>query len=485
MFQKPIDISQATELDAAFARRLVEQSGVNNFDALARAGRIGLFGLKLINSTLDEVAETLVGRSVFGPKTVVQFVNAHCINILRMSAEYRRAIGHADILLPDGAGMKIAGKLCGTANIPNLNGTDLFPYLCEHAARYGQPIFALGGRAGVAAAAMENMRSAVTGLDCAGSHDGYFPPDDEGALIAHINASGAAILLVGMGVPSQEIWIARNLDRLEVPLILGVGGLFDYYSGRLPRAPALFRAFGLEWCWRLMLEPVRLGKRYLFGNVQFVIHACLSAIESRQIDHVISGWAKRAMDIAISLLALAAAAPLMALTAALIKLQDGGPVFFRQTRIGERGRPFYINKFRSMSVDAPARRAALLSLSDRDGICFKMASDPRVTRIGRWLRQYSIDELPQLFNILKGEMSLVGPRPALPDEVLCYAPPDRARLAGRPGLTGIWQTSGRAHVPFKRQMVMDVYYVRKRSLLLDIYILVKTVPAVLFKRGSY
>ncbi len=485
MFQKPIDISQATELDTAFARRLLEQSGARHFDALDDADKIELFGLKLISSTLDAVAEALVVRAGFGPKTVVQFVNAHCINVLQTSAEYRKAISQADILLPDGSGLKIAGKLCGTADIPNLNGTDLFPYLCGHAARYGQSIFALGGRAGVAAAAMDNMRSAITGLDCAGCHDGYFPPDNEEALIAHINASGAAILLVGMGVPSQELWIARNLDRLEVPLILGVGGLFDYYSGRLRRAPDVLRACGLEWCWRLMLEPVRLGKRYLIGNAQFLLHACIAAVKTRQIDRLISGWSKRVMDIAISLVALVVAAPLMVLTAALIKLHDGGPVFFGQTRIGDRGRPFYINKFRSMSVDAPALRAGLLSMSDRDSVCFKMASDPRVTRVGRWLRQYSIDELPQLFNILRGEMSLVGPRPALPDEVLCYARSDRARLSCRPGLTGIWQTSGRANVPFKKQMVMDVYYVRRRSLLLDIYILVKTIPAVLFKRGSY
>jgi lipopolysaccharide/colanic/teichoic acid biosynthesis glycosyltransferase len=288
-----------------------------------------------------------------------------------------------------------------------------------------------------------------------------------------------------MGVPSQEIWISRNRHKLEIPLILGVGGLFDYYSGRLSRAPKLVRNLGLEWCWRLMLEPLRLGRRYLVGNAQFLIHACAAAIKFRRLDKLLSAWTKRVMDITISIVTLIAVAPLMAVTAALIKLHDGGPVFFGQTRIGERGRPFYIKKFRSMSIDAPERRAELLSMSDRDSICFKMTNDPRVTRIGRWLREYSIDELPQLFNILQGDMSLVGPRPALPEEVLCYARPDKARLSGRPGLTGIWQTSGRAHISFKKQMVMDVYYVRRRSLLLDIYILFKTIPAVLFKRGSY
>jgi exopolysaccharide biosynthesis WecB/TagA/CpsF family protein len=485
MFQKAIDISHAIELDSEFARKTFEQSGNQSSDALGQNEPIKLFGLNLVNSTLDEAAEALVLRAIFGPKTVAQFINAHCINQLKKYAEYQRAIQRADLLLPDGAGVRIAGKLCGTPNIPNLNGTDLFPHLCIHAARYGQSIFALGGRPGVAKLAMDNMQETTPGLTCAGSHHGYFGRENEDELVRQINASGAGILLVAMGVPSQEQWIDKNRHRLDVPLILGVGGLFDYYSGRLSRAPNFVRRLGLEWCWRLMLEPRRLGNRYLVGNVQFLVHAFAAAIKGRRLDWFISERIKRAMDISISIATLIAAAPLMALAAVLIKIHDGGPVFFGQTRIGERGRPFHMKKFRSMSVDAPALRADLLSLSDRDSVCFKMENDPRVTKIGRWLRQYSIDELPQLFNILKGEMSLVGPRPALAEEVLCYSRSDRARLSGRPGLTGIWQTSGRAQIPFQKQMVMDAYYVRRRSLLLDIYLLAKTIPAVLFKHGSY
>jgi exopolysaccharide biosynthesis WecB/TagA/CpsF family protein len=485
MFQKAIDVSHASELDTEFARSAFERSGAPGLDALGQRDPISLFGLSLVNSTIDEAAEALVLRAIFGPKTVSHFINAHCVNYMRKSAEYQRAIKRADMLLPDGAGLRIAGTLCGTANVPNLNGTDLFPHLCKHAATYGQPIFALGGRPGVAELAMENMQQMTVGLTCAGSHHGYFGQENDDELIDEINASGAAILLVAMGVPSQELWIDENRHRLDVPVILGVGGLFDYYSGRLQRAPISIRRLGLEWCWRLMLEPRRLGKRYLVGNVRFLVHAFAAAIKSRRLDRFVSDRIKRAMDIIISIGALIAVAPLMVLAAALIKIQDGGPVFFGQTRIGDRGRPFHMKKFRSMSVDAPALRADLLSMSDRDSVCFKMENDPRVTKIGRWLRQYSIDELPQLLNILKGEMSLVGPRPALAEEVLCYSRSDRARLSGRPGLTGIWQTSGRAQIPFKRQMIMDAYYVRRKSIVLDIYILAKTIPAVLFKHGSY
>lgn len=485
MFQKAIDVSQAVELGTEFALKTIEQSGALGVGALGRSAPIKIFGLSLVNATLDEVAEAFVLRAIFGPKTIAQFINAHCVNHLNKSAEYQQAIKKADVLLPDGAGLRIAGRLCGTADIPNLNGTDLFPHLCKHAAKYGQSIFALGGRPGVAQLAIDNMQKTTDGLVCAGSHHGYFGPEDEDELIGRINASGASILLVAMGVPSQEIWIDKNAQRLDVTLIIGVGGLFDYYSGRVPRAPHFMRRLGLEWCWRLMLEPRRLANRYLAGNIRFLAHAVSAALKSRRIDWFVSNRIKRAMDISISVAALIAAAPLMALTAVLIKAQDGGPVFFGQTRIGERGRPFLMKKFRSMSVDAPSLRADLLSMSDRDSVCFKMENDPRVTRVGRWLRQYSIDELPQLLNILRGEMSLVGPRPALAEEVLCYSHSDKARLFGRPGLTGIWQTSGRAHISFKKQMVMDAYYVRRRSFILDIYILAKTIPTVLFKHGAY
>ena len=485
MFQKAIDVSQATELNTAYAKRLLAPAGIKEPDPFEQADRVTLFGLGLISATLNDVAEALVVRAGLGPKTVGHFINANCINILRNSAQYRKAIKETDVLLPDGIGIRIAGKLCRTRDIPNLNGTDLFPHLCRHAVRYGQSIFVLGGRPGIAQLAMQTIQATTPGLICAGTRDGYFGHENQDALIAEINASGASILLVGMGVPSQEIWIAQNRHKLDVPLILGVGGLFDYYSGRIARAPQWVRAFSLEWCWRLMLEPRRLGWRYLVGNGQFLIHACATAFKCRGLSRLFADTAKRMMDVAIASATLLAVAPLMAVTAIAIKFYDGGPVFFIQTRIGDRGRPFCIHKFRSMTIDAPERRAALLSMSDRDSVCFKMTQDPRVTRIGRYIRQYSIDELPQLFNILKGDMSLVGPRPALPEEVLCYNRSESVRLAAPPGLTGIWQTSGRANVPHKKQMVMDVYYIRRRSLLLDIYLLFKTIPAVLLKHGSY
>jgi lipopolysaccharide/colanic/teichoic acid biosynthesis glycosyltransferase len=168
-----------------------------------------------------------------------------------------------------------------------------------------------------------------------------------------------------------------------------------------------------------------------------------------------------------------------------IKLEDRGPVFFKQRRIGRNGRPFNMYKFRSMVVNAEALRAALLDQSERDSVCFKMKRDPRVTRVGSFLRRWSLDELPQLINVVRGEMSLVGPRPALPVEVAQYDDRSFMRLGGAPGLTCTWQVSGRAEIPFEQQVEMDIAYLEKRGLMADLSLLLRTIPAVVTARGAY
>lgn len=164
---------------------------------------------------------------------------------------------------------------------------------------------------------------------------------------------------------------------------------------------------------------------------------------------------------------------------------DGGPVFFRQTRVGRNGRTFRMVKFRSMVVDAESRRAELLTVNEGAGPLFKMRSDPRITRIGGLLRRYSLDELPQLFNVLHGSMSLVGPRPPLPDEVAAYSKETHRRLHVRPGLTGLWQVSGRSNLSWEESVRLDLRYVENWSLALDALILWKTLGAVLRGDGAY
>jgi exopolysaccharide biosynthesis polyprenyl glycosylphosphotransferase len=194
---------------------------------------------------------------------------------------------------------------------------------------------------------------------------------------------------------------------------------------------------------------------------------------------------KRLLDIVVSLALLAGLSPLLLLISLLVNLEDGGPVFFVQTRVGRHGRPFRMFKFRSMCRDAEVRLAELLARNRHaQGVTFKLERDPRITRVGRWLRRFSLDELPQLFNVLRGEMSLVGPRPPVPREVALYRPADRRRLAVKPGLTCFWQIGGRSEIDFSGQVQLDVQYIENQSLGLDLVILLKTVPAVFSARGA-
>ncbi len=195
---------------------------------------------------------------------------------------------------------------------------------------------------------------------------------------------------------------------------------------------------------------------------------------------------KRLVDVTASGLLIVLLLPLFGFVALLIKLESPGPVFFSQKRVGRAGRPFDFFKFRSMYIDAEARKQELMDQNEMaGGVLFKMKHDPRITRIGRFIRRYSIDELPQLWNVLRGDMSLVGPRPPVPGEVEQYTPSDRRRLDAIPGITGLWQVSGRSDIPFDQQVELDVQYIHSATLWENIKLLLKTIPAVLSGRGAY
>ena len=196
---------------------------------------------------------------------------------------------------------------------------------------------------------------------------------------------------------------------------------------------------------------------------------------------------KRSLDVTLVLGAFLALTPLFALVALAIKLYDRGPVLFWQKRVGLHGQTFEFPKFRSMCVNAEAVRAALLADNQHgnDGVTFKMKRDPRITPIGRLIRRTSIDELPQLWCVLRGDMSLVGPRPPLVNEVARYTMQQRQRLSVTPGLTCIWQVNGRSEIPFPQQVLMDIDYIQQRSMTTDVKLLAKTLPAVIRGRGAY
>jgi lipopolysaccharide/colanic/teichoic acid biosynthesis glycosyltransferase len=202
-------------------------------------------------------------------------------------------------------------------------------------------------------------------------------------------------------------------------------------------------------------------------------------------DRVIYLFLKRLVDIIASLLAIVLLSPVFILAGLGIMSESKGPLFYRQTRVGLQGKHFNMWKFRSMQHNlSPADEARLLEAQGKADVRFKMTDDPRITKVGKFIRQYSVDELPQLFNVLFGDMSLVGPRPAIPSEVAEYTSRQMVRLQSMPGITCIWQVSGRSNIPFVQQAEMDIEYICKANILLDLTLLLKTIPAVIFCKGA-
>ena len=215
---------------------------------------------------------------------------------------------------------------------------------------------------------------------------------------------------------------------------------------------------------------------------QFEVRPALRAVPAVEVvDH---RW-QRPLDVLGSLVLLLVLAPVLAGIALAIAATSPGGVVFRQTRVGRGGVPFTVLKFRTMLPDGDRLRAQLAAMDEGNGMLFKIRRDPRVTGVGRVLRRLSLDELPQLVNVLKGEMSLVGPRPALPEEVARYTEQERRRLSTRPGITGMWQVSGRSDLSWERSVELDLHYVQNCSLVLDLTILLRTVSAVVAGRGAY
>jgi lipopolysaccharide/colanic/teichoic acid biosynthesis glycosyltransferase len=224
-----------------------------------------------------------------------------------------------------------------------------------------------------------------------------------------------------------------------------------------------------------------VGVRMRLGRVRFQVKRLIFVL-------VIFGAQvlKRLLDVVISAAALVVLMPAFVLLALAIRIESKGPVLFKQTRVGAYGRPFTMYKFRSMYIDAEERKKELTAQNEMEGgVLFKMKHDPRVTHIGRIIRKASIDELPQLWNVLRGSMSLVGPRPPIPSEVAGYSLHDHRRLEFTPGITCIWQVTGRSDIPFDKQVELDDLYIESQSFLGDLKLLLKTIPAVLLGRGAY
>ena len=232
-------------------------------------------GLRFWDVPLPRAARFLVDRARGGTPTQVFFVNAHCVNEAARRPDYAQLLANAPFLFADGVGMALAARFSRTRLEHNVNGTDLFPLICEQAAVASIPVAFLGARPGIARACAERMERACPGLRVVWTEHGYLPPDEERARLGTLAASGARILFVAKGVPAQECWIAEHAAELPTPVVLGVGALFDFYSGAIRRAPPLVRGLRSEWLYRLVLEPRRLARRYLLGNPAFIARTLL------------------------------------------------------------------------------------------------------------------------------------------------------------------------------------------------------------------
>jgi exopolysaccharide biosynthesis polyprenyl glycosylphosphotransferase len=268
-----------------------------------------------------------------------------------------------------------------------------------------------------------------------------------------IRRTGAdCVFVASTAVNLEEMWAVSRVARREHVELRMSANLPGVAAARLSLRP-------LGDVLTLALQPLRLTRRQIA--------------------------AKRAFDLVGAGILLVLVLPAWAGVAAAIRLSSGGPVLYRQERVGRDGRPFRMLKFRTMHEGAEALAERLRAVNGSSHPLFKMPGDPRVTTVGRWLRRWSLDEVPQLLNVLRGEMSLVGPRPPLPRELAAYEERHRDRLEMTPGITGLWQVSGRSNLNFEESVRLDVYYVQNWSILLDLYILARTVPAVLSGRGAY
>ena len=230
-----------------------------------------VFGVEIHNVTMNEalanIADTITKRA----KKTVFFANAHTLNLSYDNADFRELLNKVDYLLPDGSGIEVACRHAGIRRKGNINGTDMLPLLCEQLAASGKSIYMLGGEEGIAKSAIANMKKRFPTLRIAGTHNGFFDKSNCADVIADINHSQADIVLVGMGQPLQEQWVAEYRDQLETPVVMAVGGLFDFYAEKVSRAPLWLRELGMEWTWRLIQEPGRMWKRYIIGNPLFLL----------------------------------------------------------------------------------------------------------------------------------------------------------------------------------------------------------------------
>jgi len=449
-----------------------------------------IFNIKIWNGTLKESVQWIVERSKNKTKsTVIGFANANNLNITKSNTQLRDHYNKCNRVFADGSGIRLATQIKSIQLKDNINGTDMLPVLCRELEKNGQSMYLFGAEKGIAESVANNLRKKFINLKIAGTHHGYIESEQKNDdLIDQINQSDASVLLIAMGAPLQEIWLEKNLHKLTVPVKMSVGGLFDFYANKVSRAPLWLRELGCEWIWRIIQEPSRMWQRYIIGNPLFLwrVFRETTGSDDKKSTTSIYRMSKRFIDIVASSIALIILSPVLIITGLAIKIDSKGSILYNQTRIGKNGKAFKFWRFRSMVENAHEMKSSLINDNESsDKVLFKIKKDPRITRVGKVIRKYSIDDLPSFWNVLKGEMTLVGPRPALPEEVEKYSNFDKLRLIVKPGITCYWQISGRSELSFKEQINLDRNYIANRTTFVDLKILLLTVPAVISAKGAY
>lgn len=435
----------------------------------------------------------------------LSFIDATGLSMANEFNDLKLAYSSADLLIPRGRGINVSMNLINRGQTPSANSSSLYRELLLSLEAFEKPVILFtDNKRAVHKTELEikklypNLTLKITICDTQYDKSTQWFLDK----ITEIEPSA---VLFALKTPLQERLMARVKSKCEAPLLAALGypffdAIFEVSEGfnfsRL-RYSVLFSpkrlikaSFGAlyqipktdeqrnsrintilrQWGWSTRIKRLSIRSK----SSLWLLRCKMQSVLKRTIDLLGAG------------LGLLFLLPLLIPVAIGIKVTSPGPLFYSQVRVGHRGKLFRMWKFRSMYIDADARKAALMEQNESaDGVIFKMKRDPRITPIGRIIRRLSIDELPQLYNVLTGDMSLVGPRPALESEVAQYPVLARARLEAMPGLTGLWQISGRSDLPFDKQVLLDTAYVNQQSALNDVKLIAKTIPAVVSGKGAY
>jgi N-acetylglucosaminyldiphosphoundecaprenol N-acetyl-beta-D-mannosaminyltransferase len=253
--------------------------------ASAAPSKLNFLGVSMDNLTMAEASASIVAMAAHSEASQISFVNADCVNIAFVDDHYKAVLAASKLVLADGIGIRIAGSILNQNVRENINGTDMLPFLCSAAEQGEVSIYLLGGRSGVPEGAAAWIAQRYPQLRIAGCRNGYFSQEEEPGVLEAVRSSGADILLVALGAPRQEKWIAAHKDQLGAKVCIGVGGLLDFYSGRIPRAPVWIRELGMEWVYRFWQEPRRMWRRYFVGNAVFLYRLLGERLHTRTSGH--------------------------------------------------------------------------------------------------------------------------------------------------------------------------------------------------------